>query len=128
MAIDQTYGFEAQEAPLTFYNEQAVLDLAIAYYTEGTETDNDGTVNGEYVNEYPFTGYASSFMNVYDSAERNYLVKAFISQVTRNANVQVLNCSVSDMTFESQGDYYYELGYVRSGYEIVLRYGKLTIK
>jgi hypothetical protein len=67
-------------------------------------------------------------MNVYDSEERNNLVKAFTTQITRNASVQVLNCSESDMTFESAGNYYYEIGYIISGgYETVLRYGVIEI-
>lgn len=128
MAINRTYGFEAVEADLTLYNGQAVLNLPIYYYTEGTETDNDGTVDGDYIKNYPFSGYQSSFMNIYDSEERNTTVKEFTSQITRNSNIQVINASVSDMTFDQGGIYYYELGYVRSGYDIVLRFGKLFIK
>jgi hypothetical protein len=128
MAINRTQGFEAVEADLTLYNGQAVLNLPIYYYLEGTESDNDGTVDGEYVKNYPFSGYTSSFMNVYDSEERNTLVKSFTSQITRNSNIQVINASVSDMTFDQNGTYFYELGYVRSGYDIVLRFGKLFIK
>lgn len=128
MAINRTYGFEAIEADLTLYNGQAVLNLPIYYYLEGTETDNDGTVDGDYIKNYPFSGYASSFMNVYDSEERNTLVKLYTSQITRNSNIQVINASVSDVTFEAPGTYYYELGYVRSGYDVVLRFGKLFIK
>lgn len=128
MAINRTYGFEGVEKEITFYNGQAVLNLPIEYYTLATEDDYDDVIDGEYVNYYPFSGYASSFMNVYDSEERNTLVKSFTSQVTRNSNVQVLNCSVADMTFDQNGTYYFELGYVRSGYDIVLRFGNLFIK
>lgn len=128
MAINRTQGFEAVEADLTLYNGQAVLNLPIYYYSEGTETDNDGTVDGEYIKNYPFSGYSSSFMNVYDSEERNTLVKEYTTQITRNANIQVINASVADMTFDAPDKYYYELGYVRSGYDIVLRFGKLFIK
>lgn len=128
MAINRTHGFEAIEKELTLYNGQAVLDLACYYYSEGTEVDNDGTVDGEFIKNYTFPGYTSSFMNVYDSDERNTLVKAYTTQITRNANIQVINASVSDMTFDQNGTYYYELGYVRSGYDIVLRFGNLYIK
>lgn len=128
MAINRTYGFEGVEASLTFYNGQAVLNLPIYYYTLATEYDHDDQIDGEYVNEYPFSGYTSSFMNVYDSEERNTLVKSFTTQVTRNSNAQVINASVSDMTFDQNGTFYYELGYVRSGYDIVLRFGPLFIK
>lgn len=128
MAINRTYGFEGVEKELAFYNGQAVLNLPVYYYTLATETDHDDQIDGEYVDEYPFSGYQSSFMNVYDSEERNTLVKTFTTQITRNANAQVLNCSVSDMTFDENGTYFYELGYVRSGYDIVLRFGNLFIK
>lgn len=117
MAIERVYGFEADNEDLIFYNGQAVIDLAIYYYFD----DDDETA-------YTFPGYSSSFLYVYDSSERNYLVKSFTGQITRNSNVQVVNTSASDMTFEQNGTYYYELGYVRSGYEIVLRYGNLFIK
>ena len=128
MAVNRTYGFEGVYAELTLYNAQAVLNLPIYYYTEGTESSNDGTVDGEYIKNYTFPGYASSFMNVYDSEERNTLVKEWTTQITRNSNIQVINASVNDVTFESPGTYYYELGYVRSGYDVVLRYGKLFIQ
>lgn len=128
MAINRTYGFEAVEESITFYNGQAVLNLPIYYYTLATEADHDDEIDGEFVDEYPFSGYASSFLNIYDSDERNTLVKSFTSQVTRNSNAQVLNLSVSDMTFDQNGTYYFELGYVRSGYDIVLRFGQLFIK
>ena len=114
MAINRTYGFEGVEAELTMYNGQAVIDLSIAYY------DDDDVA-------YTFPGYQSSFMNIYDSDERNTLIKDFTSQITRNSNIQVLNLSVSDMTFEARGKYYYTIGYVKSGYDTVLRYGTLII-
>ncbi len=118
MPINTTYGFEGVEKELTIYNGQAILDLPVYYSLEdadGNETD------------YTFPGYQSSFMNVYDSEERNTLVKAYTSQITRSSNVQIINASVADMTFGANGTYYFELGYVRSGYEIVLRYGKLFV-
>lgn len=116
MAINRTYGFEAFEEELTFYNGQAVIDLPIYYYLD----DDDETA-------YTFPGYQSSFMRIYDSEERNTLEKEFTTQITRNANIQVINTSVSDMTFDENGERYVEIGYVRSGYDIVLRYGKLFI-
>lgn len=119
MAIERVYGFEADNEDLVFYNGQAVIDLGIYYYFD----DEDETA-------YTFPGYSSSYMNVYDSDERNYLVKALTTQITRNSNVQVINASESDMTFnDGPGKFYYELGYVRSGgYEIALRYGNLFVK
>ncbi len=119
MAINRTYGFIGVEDELTFYNGQAVIDLSFEYF--GTDADGDEV-------DFNFPGYDSSFMNVYDSEERNTVVKAFTSQITRNSKYQVLNASVSDMTYEANGVYYYELGYVRSGYEEVLRYGKFFVR
>jgi hypothetical protein len=115
MAIERVSGFEADEEDLILYNRQAIIDLAIEYEFE------DDTI-------YTFPGYASSFLNVYDSMERNTLEKSWTTQITRNSNVQVINASVSDCTFTSKGQRYYELGYVRSAYNIVLRYGKLFVK
>lgn len=119
MAINRTYGFEGVEGELTLYNGQAVLDLSFEYMALD--------VNGDEV-DYNFPGYASSFLYVYDSEERNTLVKSFTSQLTRNAKYQVLNASVLDMTFDDPGLYWFEMGYVRSGYEVVLRYGDLFIE
>lgn len=93
------------------YNGQALLDLAIAYVLD----DEDETI-------FTFPGYQSSFLYIYDERD-GQLLKSFTSQVTRNSNVQVLNCSVADMTFDETGKRYYELGYNSSGYEIVLRFG-----
>lgn len=127
MALNRTYGFEAELAELTIYNGQAILDLPISYYLPATSDDYDVQVDGEYLDLYPFQGYQSSFMNVYDSDERNTLVKSYTTQISRNSNNQVINASVSDMTFDEGGTYYFEIGYVRSGYDIVLRYGPLFV-
>lgn len=115
MAIDTT-AFQAEFNELSVYNAKAVVDLPIYYYLD----DDDSTA-------FTFPGYQSSYLYVYDSEERSRIVKSFTTQVSRNANCQVINASVSDMTFEDQGTYYYELGFVSSGYEISLRYGPLYV-
>lgn len=119
MAIERVYGFIAQNQDLIFYNGKAIIDLSI----ENVFDDEDETA-------FTFIGYSSSYMYIYDSEERNYLVKSFTTQITRNSNYQVINASESDMTFpDGPGKFYYELGYVTSGgYEIALRYGNLFIK
>lgn len=117
MATERSYSFEAENRDLVVYNTQAILNLAIYYVFD----DDNETI-------YTFPGYVSSFLNVYDSDERNQLVKSYTTQITRNSNVQVINTSISDMTFDQSGTYYYELGYFRSGYDIVLRYGKFIVK
>lgn len=114
--MDQSRGFIAQEADLTFYNAKAILNLALTTVYD----DEDETIFG-------FDGYVSSYLRVYDDRERTQLIKNFTTQITRNSNVQVVNCSVSDMTFEDQGTYYFELGYSNSGYEVPIRYGKFLI-
>jgi hypothetical protein len=132
MAINRTTGFEAVYRELTLYNRKAVLNLVFSYYLPAIESDYDLVIEygrtNHYYDLYPFTGYTSSFLYIYDSEERNTLIKSFAAQVTRNANNQVLNASVSDMTFDEKGAYWYEIGYVRSGYEVVLNYGKLFIE
>lgn len=127
MAIDHTYGFEAVEGELTLYNGQAVLDFVISHYLPATEDDYDLIIDNQYYNLYSFPGYQSSFLDIYDSEERNTLIKSLTTQVSRNSNNQVINASVSDMTFDENGTRYFVLGYVRSGYDIALRYGKLFI-
>ena len=112
MAINRTYGFEGVYKELTLYSGKAILNLVVSHYLPAIESDYDIVIDGEYYDLYPFTGYASSFLYVYDSEERNTLVKSFTTQVTRNSNNQVINASVSDMTFEAPGTYYYELGYL----------------
>lgn len=113
--MDISKGFIAQEQGLSFYNGKAINDLAFTFLYD----DEEETV-------FDFIGYVSAYLYVYD--ERNgQLLKSYTTQITRNSNVLVMNCSVSDMTFDDEGFYYYEMGYNRSGYEIPLRYGKLKI-
>jgi hypothetical protein len=114
MALDDDLMFIAEESGLECYNGSPVLNLAIYF------EDQDG-------NAYPFAGYSSAYMNIYQSRGQTQL-KGFTSQLTRNSNVIVLNMSASDMTFNDNGDYYYEIGYVQSGgYSIPLRYGKFSV-
>lgn len=114
MAIDDDLMFIAEEAGLEAYNGSPILNLAVYF------EDQDG-------NAYPFAGYSSAYMNVFQARGQAQL-KNFTNQITRNSNVLVLNFSTLDMTFNDAGDYYYELGYVQSGgYTIPLRYGKLTV-
>lgn len=109
-------GFIATESPLEFYNAQAVLDLPFPFVYD----DEDSTL-------FDFPSYVSSFLFIYDE-RRGRLIKSFTTQMTRNSNTIVMNCSESDMTFEDNGKYYYEMGYIfTGGYEIVLRYGVMEI-
>lgn len=115
MALDQDSLFIAQEGGLECYNGQALLNFII------TVNNSDNTAFG-------FSGYISAFLNIYQSRNQT-LLKSFINQISRNSNNLVLNCSSSDMTFNDNGTYYFELGFIQSGgYTIVLRYGVLTVK
>lgn len=113
--MDISKGFIAQEQGLSFYNGKAINDLAFTFLYD----DEEETI-------FDFIGYVSAYLYVYDERS-GQLLKSYTNQITRNSNVLVMNCSVSDMTFDDEGFYYYEMGYNRSGYEIPLRYGKLKI-
>lgn len=110
------HGFIAENEGLKFYNGQAVIDLAFAFYYD----DEDET-------EFDFPMDAGSyFLRVLDERSGREL-KEYTTQLTRNSNKLVMNCSVSDMTFEDLGIYYCEMGYIRSGgYEEILRYGEFV--
>jgi len=114
--MDISRGFIAQEQGLTFKNGKAVLNLAFTFlYDDTSETIFD------------FSGYVSSYLRVYDTLRQTRLIKNFTTQITRNSNVLVMNCSVLDMTFNEAGRYWYEMGYVNSGYDVALRYGEILI-
>jgi hypothetical protein len=115
MSVERSFGFGASEEDLTFYNGKAVLDLAFVFLYD----DEDET-------EFDFIDYASAYLNVYDERS-GQLLKSYTTQISRNSSVLVMNASVDDMTFEDVGKYYYEMGYVRSGYEMPLRYGQFFV-
>lgn len=107
--------FQATENPLVIYNRQPILDIGFEFFYEdcdGVEVDFD------------FPNYSSAFVRFYNE-RLGRLIKTFVP--TLSGNVLVLN--TTDTTFEDNGNYYYEVGYVQSGgYEIVLRYGILEVK
>jgi len=114
--MDISRGFIAHEQGLTFKNGKAVLNLAFTFlYDDTSETIFD------------FPGYVSAYFRAYDSFKQTQLLKNYTTQITRNSNVLVMNCSASDMTFDDANYYYYEMGYLNSGYEVPLRYGQLLI-
>lgn len=89
--------------------------------------------NAKALIDYQFTGLtfvddSSYFFRVYDEREGREL-KDFTSQLSKNGTTILnLNASVSDMTFDDPGKYYYELGYVKSGgYDEILKYGTLKV-
>lgn len=108
--------FGGSEYPLTVYNGQSLVDVAFRFYT----TDN---CSGETVN-FDFPDYTSSFLRIFDERDGREL-KEFA--LTNDGAYLIANVSASDMTFEQGGKYYYEVGYVRSVYDQVLRYGNLLV-
>jgi len=117
--MDKSRGFIAQEKELWFYNAKALIDVAFSmFYADEDETTFD------------LPGYSSAYLRVYNDDKREQLLKNFVNQLTQSgseSNVLVINASVLDMTFEDQGPYYFELGYMNGGYEVPLRYGALKI-
>jgi len=105
--------FWGKDENLFFINRQPLLNQVFSFFYE------DETI-------FDFPGYASAFFRVYDEREEQ-LIKSFSVQITRNSNNLVFNCSVSDMTFQDLGKYWYEMGYSNGGYEIILRFGKLQV-
>lgn len=112
--------FDGVEQPLEVYNRQAILDYEIQFFTE--ECDDDFT--DEEV-DFTFPSYASSYFRVYNERIGRLIKDIALS---RSGGALIVNASVLDMTFEDNGNYYYEIGYVQSGgYEIALRYGILRV-
>lgn len=116
MAIEESRIPIAEEDELVLKNGEAWIDITHLVYNE------DGT-------DFTFPAYVSSYFRAYQSKDINAKkIKELTTQITRNANAQVFNCSVSDMTFGSNGTFWYEIGYVRSGgYEQALRQGVLKV-
>lgn len=107
--------FDAVDEPLEVYNGQAIIDKAIEFFTEECDVETD----------FAFPGYLSSYFRVFNERLGREIKDIALSQSGASL---VINASALDMTFEDNGVYYYEIGYVQTGgYEIVLRYGKLTV-
>lgn len=108
--------FDGVKKELVMYNGQAVLDYAIEFYT-------DQECEEEIV--FPFPAYVSSYLRVFNERLGTEIKDIALSQ---SGGSLIINASVSDMTFEDNGKYYFEIGYVQSGgYEIVLMYGAFTV-
>jgi hypothetical protein len=111
--------FDGVEKEIKVYNTQAIVDLDIQLYSE--ECDDDLLVEEE---DFTFPGYASSYFRIYNERLGTRLKNISLS---RSGGSLILNASVLDMTFDQNGKYYYEIGYVNSVYETVLVYGKLKV-
>lgn len=110
--------FEGKEYSLQIYNGQAVVNRAFRFYTL---YDCDG--NYEEI-DFDFPDFVSAYFRIYNERS-GLLIRDLVMDI--NAPYLIVNASVSDMTFEDNGNYYYELGYNRGGYETALRYGILNV-
>ena len=112
--------FQGVEDLMIVYNQKAIIDEAIEFFTE--ECDDDLIEEEE---DYTFPGYVSSYFRVYNE-RLGTLIKTIA--LTQSGSALIINASVSEMTFEDNGNYHYEIGYVQTGgYEVALRYGILKV-
>lgn len=111
--------FEAKEYSLVLYNGQAVVDRAFCFYTVVDCAD----LPYEEI-DFDFPDYVSSYFRVYNERSGRLILDVAL---TLNAPYLVLTANPSQMTFEDNGNYYYEVGYVKGGYEQALRYGTLQV-
>jgi hypothetical protein len=119
MQVLNTKLFQAGEYPLKIYNGKAIINYAFRFFTIVDCVD----LPYEEI-DFDFPDYASSYMRIYN--ERNGRLEKTYA-LSQSGTYLVLNASVSEATFEDNGDYYYEIGYVRGVYEQALRYGKLSV-
>lgn len=108
--------FAGKEYSLVIYNGKAIINKAFRFYTVVDCT-------GEEI-DFDFPDFAGAYFRVYN--ERiGRLIKTLA--VTQNGPYLVVEASISDATFEDNGHYYYEIGYIRGVYEQTLRYGTLKV-
>ena len=108
--------FDGLEKKIVIYNSQAMINFVVEFFTVNECQEEV---------EFTFPGYISSFFRVYNERLGTELKDISLSH---NGNTLIINASVLDMTFEDNGKYYYELGYVQTGgYEIVLQYGTAEV-
>ena|SRR6187551_1829041 len=111
--------FEGKEYQLVTYNGQAAINRAFRFFTVIDCAD----IPYEEI-DFDFPDFVSAHFRVYSERDGR-LLKDLV--MTQYGTYLILNASVSDMTFEDLGPYYYEIGYNRGGYEVALRYGKLLV-
>lgn len=111
--------FEATEYPLIIYNGQAIINRAFRFYTvvECPEIPYEEI-------DFDFPDYTSSYLRIFNSRNGKLIIEIALAQ---DGPYLIANASVSDMTFDDNGNYYYEIGYVRSVYEQALRYGIVSV-
>lgn len=111
--------FEGKEYPLTIYNGQAVIDRAFRFYTV---LDCADVPYEEF--DFDFPDYVSSYFRVFNERSGREILELSLE---RSGAYLIANASAAQMTFEDNGNYYYEIGYSRNGYEQALRYGTLSV-
>jgi len=112
----KTRVFDAEERDIVLYNGKAVIDWAFYFYTQ-VECSVDEV-------DFDFPDFVSAYWRVYNERSGR-LLKDFT--LSRTGAYLIANLSVDDATFEDNGYYYYEIGYVRGVYEQALRYGTLKV-
>jgi hypothetical protein len=111
--------FEAKEYSLQIYNGQALIDRAFRFFTV---VDCESVAYEEI--DFDFPGYDSSYFRVFNERNGSEILEIALE---RSGSYLIANANAETMTFEDNGNYYYEIGYVRSGYEQALRYGMLNV-
>lgn len=111
--------FEAKEYKLVVYNGQAIVNRAFRFFTV---VSCDAIAYEEI--DFDFPDYASAYFRVFNEREGRKILDV---PLDRDGEYLIANISALDMTFDSLGEYYYEVGYVRSVYEQALRYGPLRV-
>lgn len=113
--MDRFKLFDGVEQPMIVYNGIAIIDKAIEFFTEECDVETD----------FAFPSYSSSYFRVFNERLGREIKDIALSQSGASL---IINASALDMTFDDNGNYYYEIGYVQSGgYEVPLRYGILSV-
>ena len=111
--------FQAKEYPLSIYNGQALINKAFRFFT----VVDCSELPYEEI-DFDFPDYVSSYFRIYNERSGRLILDL---PLNHSGTYLIANASVSDMTFEDNGNYYYEVGYNRTGYEQALRYGILKV-
>jgi len=119
MPIVNTRLFNAKEYPLVIYNRQALINKAFRFYTVIDCVD----LPYEEI-DFDFPEYVSSYLRIYNERLGRLILDI---DLDRSGPYLIGNASLSDMTFEDLGEYFYEVGYSRGGYDQALRYGTVEI-
>lgn len=116
MQMLRTKLFDGEDKVLEVYNEMPLIDVAIDFFLEECEEEEDFT----------FPNYLSAYFRVFNERLGRRIKN--ITNISQSGSALIINASVLDMTFEDNGNYHYEIGYISTGgYEFPLRYGKLQV-